>query len=478
MKKTILSVICLMQTAMFACSETVDTNGNNGGAGNYANVSERNIVRSMELVDAAVPCYFAGSNMSMARYYNPYTGTKSSELGSVWMYSSAIEAVNAILHGLQAQKANGNTQLYDKHFNRYVDLLSNLYESADFYTGTFTLVSYTQTKEWTVYGVDRGSAEGTAEVAGIKNVYDDQQWLIRELIEAYRLTKDKKYLDQAEYLTDYVLDGWDCTLDNEGNEVGGIPWGPGYSSKHSCSNGPMVSPMVWLHELYKDKADQITYGYIGANKARLTKTQKKSDYYLEFAKKIYAWQNKHLKRSDNLYYDATWGPDIAYETIEGVRYRKSAPMTNYNPGGNPLSYNSGSMLSGAADLYRVTKDASYLADIKVLSDKSFSYFAKEGVTHKGYYTYDISGFNNWFNGVLMRAYVDAYAEHKAASAYLETFQNNLDYAYDNHRYNGLLPTNLLVGWNRDRGKNNTEGMFIFTFAAEYALLSQYELSKD
>ena len=57
--------------------------------------------------------------MAMARYYNPYTDTRSDEKGSVWMYTSSIEAVNAILRALEAQKDSGDTELYDLHFDRY-----------------------------------------------------------------------------------------------------------------------------------------------------------------------------------------------------------------------------------------------------------------------------------------------------------------------------------------------------------------------
>jgi len=95
----------------------------------------------------------------------------------------------------------------------------------------------------------------------------------------------------------------------------------------------------------------------------------------------------------------------------------------------------------------------------------------------GYYTYDISGFRNWFNGVLMRGYVDFYPSYSKAGTYIDSFQKNLDYGYDQFLYNGFLPTNLLVGWSRTNSKNNTEGMFNFAFAAEYAVLSRYELTK-
>jgi hypothetical protein len=90
--------------------------------------------------------------------------------------------------------------LYDTNYTRYNDLLTDLYKGLEFYSGTYTLTSYTQTKQWTVYSVDRGSSVGTADVEGNKNVYDDQEWLTRELMRSYQITGKKEYLDKAEYL--------------------------------------------------------------------------------------------------------------------------------------------------------------------------------------------------------------------------------------------------------------------------------------
>lgn len=163
-------------------------------------VSEQNLNRAMELTDNAITSHFTGDGMAMARYYNPYTGVRSDEKGSVWMYTSAIEAVNAILHALEAQKEHGNAALYDQHFSKYSELLDKLVDNADYYLGTFQLTSYTQTKEWSVYGVNRGGSKGAAAVDGIENVYDDQMWLIRELLEAYKVTGEGEYLEKAEFL--------------------------------------------------------------------------------------------------------------------------------------------------------------------------------------------------------------------------------------------------------------------------------------
>lgn len=261
MKKLFVTIFSLLLVVTAACSDDPENNNGDNGGGpiTSSDLVEQNLLRAMQMVDSAVVNHFTGSGMAMARYYNPYTGTRSAEKGSVWMYTSSIEAVNAILHGLKANKEHGKSELYDKNFARYTQLLHDLYENAAFYQGTFTLTSYTQTKEWSVYGVDRGGDKGSASVDGIHNVYDDQQWLIRELIEAYKLTADQTYLIKAEYLSQYVLDGWDCTLDDNGKENGGITWGPGYTTKHSCSNGPMVSPLVWLSELYQGKNDEISY---------------------------------------------------------------------------------------------------------------------------------------------------------------------------------------------------------------------------
>ena len=462
-----------------ACSDPTDENGTVNPP--EVKLSEQNLRRAMELTDNAIASHFTGDGMAMARYYNPYTEVRSDEKGSVWMYTSAMEAVNAVLLSLEAQKEHGNATLYNENFGKYSALLDKLVDNADYYLGTFELVSYTQTKEWSVYGVNRGGSKGSAKVEGIENVYDDQMWLIRELLEAYKATGNAGYLEKAEYLTGYILDGWDCTRNANGDELGGIPWGPGYVTKHSCSNGPVVSPLVWLHELYKDKSDEVTYRYIDATDKQTRKTTqvKKSDYYLDFAKKIYAWQKSQLLRSDGVYDDMRGGcspgsPETV--TVDGTVYRKGT--TCQDRVGPAITYNSGAMLSGGADLYRVTGDNMYLDDSRKLSDASFQYFAKLGQTKEGYYTYDISGFRNWFNGVLMRGYVEVHPAYGTVAGYVESFQKNLDYGYDNFLYKGFLPTNLLVGWSLDKGKNNTEGMFNFAFAAEYAVLARYELEKE
>ena len=438
-----------------------------------AELSALDLERAMALTDTAVARYFTGANMTMLRYYNPVTRTNEAEVGSVWMYTSAIEAVNSVMISLKSMQKM-LPELYTSNYNRYEKLLEKLYEGLDYYAGSFTLTSYTGTKKWRAYAVDRAKEAGTANMDGILNVYDDQEWLIREMVRSYRTTGNKKYLDEAENLTSYVLDGWDCNPDANGGEVGGITWGPGYVTKHACSNGPMIAPLVWLYENYRGNPDQITYKKIDLNGNRYDVTQKKSEYYLEFAKKIYAWQKKHLLMDSGVYYDliGASADGVQYDTIKGTKYRKSLALTR--PAGKAYTYNSGTMLSGGAALYRVTRIANYLTDVEKLTAATFNTFAKKDLAKENYYSYPVEGFDVWFNNVLLRGYTEAYPIYKGTDEAIATFQNNLDYGWANYLKNGILPTNLLVGWSWTAANNKVEGMFTFAYAAEYAELANYQ----
>ena len=481
MKKIFITIAaCFSSMVVFSSCSKVEMdhipyniNTNNLPNQRGAELSALNLEKAIALTDTAIAHYFTGNNMTMLRYYNPVTQKAESEVGSVWMYTSAIEAVNSVMQSLKDMRKLV-PDLYDNNYSRYEQLLAKLYDGLDYYAGTFTLTSYTGTNTWRVFGVNRASDKEVAEVEGVMNVYDDQEWLVRELVHSYKLTGNAKYLEQAEYLTAYVLDGWDCNPDANGGEVGGITWGPGYVTKHSCSNGPMITPLVWLYEIYRGKADKVTYKKIDLNGNRYEVTLPKSEYYLSFAKKVYAWQKKHLKKSNGVYWDligASSG-NVQYETVDGIRYRKGLALTS--PSGTAFTYNSGTMVSGGAELYRTTRIAEYMNDLQELTTATFREFAKKDAAKEGYYSYPFDGFNIWFTNVLMRGYVEAYPVYNGTKEAITTFQNNLDYGWANYLKNGMLPNNLLVGWSWTPANNKVESLSAFAYAAEYAVLANYQ----
>jgi len=432
-------------------------------------VSVRNLTRATILFDAAMQHYISGE-IKMADMYNPSTDKASGE-ADVWPYTAAIEACNSILEGYLALNKAGKTPEQGSAI-AYKDQLEKLYDGLEYYAGTFKLTSFTRNnQEWTVYGVHRGSMKGGARVDGDQNVYDDQQWIIRELLRSWKATGEQRYLDKAEYLTAYVLDGWDWCPDEKqnswGSEVGGITWGPSYCTKHACSNGPFISPLVWLAEYYQGKSDKIIYRTISNDGKRQDVTSTKAEYYLMMAKKIYEWQQYNLRASDGIYLDMVGADNnIRYEVIDGVQYRISNPGTG--AGGTKHTYNSGTMVSGGADLYALTHDSRYLDDTRKLYSDTFSYFPKKN--SKGNWDYAYSNFSRWFDDVLMRGWISAGEIGVDSKEGVATFQTNLDYAWDNFLLNKALPRGLTGGWSNNDAQNDVRALVAFAYASEYGML--------
>lgn len=437
----------------------------------------RNIQRSMDIIDATWKSSIKGyrTNIYMVDTYNTNTGAVSGP-SDVWPFTAAIEAHCSILEALESVKGIA-PELYSENYTKYKDQLERLIDALEYYRGTYTRPSYATTaREWSPFAVPRANQAGKADVSGILNVYDDQMWLARELVRAYRLTDNKNYLDEATYLIDYSLDGWDCWRDENGVEYGGITWGPGYNSKHSCSNAPIIQPLVWLSDIYKNSGESVEYIFRDVNNNVVKESRTRHDHYLDFAKKVYDWQKSKLKHSSGVYWDMM-GADNTIKIKDGYRQHVDCG----GPTGSLISYNTGTMISGAAELYRVTGNADYCKDLTEASQASMSKFSRYVRSHKTYeFTTDNTaenGFNTWFNDVLMRSYVDAFpfAENTTPKNALNSFQTNLDYAFENHNRNNLLPIHLLDGWGDEV---ITKGFHQFSFASEYAILAKWLLDND
>ena len=465
MKRRLLSPLIILLTACAAQAQAV-----------------QDLERAIALLDSTMTKCFTGSQMKMYDLYDTSTH-RGSGVADVWPYTAAIEATCSVLEALDLLH-DEVPELYDEKHDAYVGQLEYLFANLGFYRGSYRLSSYAQRTTWSIYGVHRSDIRGRANVKGIENVYDDQMWLARELVRAYRLTGELAYLDEATMLTDYVLDGWDCCLDPDGNEYGGISWGPGYNSKHACSNAPIIQPLVWLYDIYRSPdwtdsyANIYTHRTIDAEGNRNKTIRYRSEVYLEFARKIYAWQKRHLLNpSTGVYYDMLGADNtIRHVTIGHTQYRTHEDTGN--PGGTAFTYNTGTMLAGSAELYRVTLHPGYADDVASLTDKSFTAFTKwvsiDGERFRQFPTDDnaTSGFNCWFNDVLMRAYVDAYSLQPAAAAKaLNIYQFNLDYAYEHYLTDGFLPIDLLGGWG---DSPVTKGFHQLAFASEYALLAIWQ----
>lgn len=155
---------------------------------------------------------------------------------------------------------------------------------------------------------------------GFGNAYtDDSEWIILTLIRMYEATGVQKYLTAAaKTYEETVISRW--TYDENG---GGIRWSfDAGNSKNACSNGPgaLCAIRLWANEEE------------GATK----------DQYLADAKKIYGWLSSTL-----------------YNPLTGS---VADNMSNGNINGGALTYNQGTFIGSAHELYKATGDSKYMAE--------------------------------------------------------------------------------------------------------------------
>lgn len=470
-----IKIICMKKTSVIFLSFSLISLISYAQLNDNQQKAISNIERAMAIADAAWETSMKGSssNLYMADTYDTEKGTSGGS-SDVWPYTAAIEGHNSILEALMAAKDIA-PELYEENFEKYKTQLEMLIDNLEYYRGTYNLSSYATTnKESKPYAVPRAGQRGKANVTGILNVYDDQMWIARELIRAYRITDNLDYLDLATYLTDYVLDGWDCWRDENGKEYGGITWGPGYNSKHACSNGPIIQPLVWLSDIYDGTGNTIKFFSRDEENKVIAEELDRSEHYLDFAKKVYDYQKVKLMNNVGVYWDMMGAETGDIKVQKGYRQH----VNTGGPVGNFYSYNTGTMISGGAELYRVTQDPVYANDLSLSCKTSQTQFAKY-VRPLSTYEFNSDatakeGFNTWFNDVLMRSFVDAYPY--ATNAYPKTllgyFQKNLDYAFENHNRNNLLPIHLLDGWGNE---TVTKAFHQFAFVSEFALLARWLL---
>ena len=210
--------------------------------------------------------------------------------------------------------------------------------------------------------------------------YDDNVWIGIDLTDLYLLTDNKKYLDMAEVIWEFIESGTDTILG------GGIYWcEQKKSSKNTCSNAPGSVFALKLYEATNNES------------------------YMEKGKGLYDWTKKHLQdTTDYLYYD-------------NIRLNGRVDKTKY-------AYNSGQMLQASALLYKLTKEQVYLVEAQNIAASCYSYFFN-GFQTEGRESFKLLKKGNiWFTAVMLRGFIELYNLDKNEE-YITAFQKNLDYGW-------------------------------------------------
>ena len=146
--------------------------------------------------------------------------------------------------------------------------------------------------------------------------YDDMEWNALAFLRAFQATGDERYKTASKEVWTDIQTGWNS------NAGGGIAWKKDQLySKNACSNGPACILAARMFQEFGDIKDK------------------------EWALKIYEWEKETLFNPAN---------GAVYDNIDS---RNGAIQTSWI-----FTYNEGTFLGSALELYKITGEKSYLND--------------------------------------------------------------------------------------------------------------------
>lgn len=253
------------------------------------------------------------------------------------------------------------------------------------------------------------------------NVYvDDMEWIALALIRMYESTQDTMYFKKAVQMYDqWIWPTWGP--DNEAPWYGGITWKTDIEkSKNACSNGPAAIIAARIYNFY-EQADMN-----GA---------KPREEYLSEAKRIYQWLRNNLYNSES--------GAVADNMSKDGRVNRDWIFT----------YNQGTFLGAAHELYRITGEKSYLDDAVHAAD----YVINRMSNNNGVLSNATSGDGGLFHGIFFRYFVKLINEKDLNMDTRRKFHSYLTHLATVMAENGINHNTMLYGgdwWQAPADKQN------------------------
>ena len=234
-------------------------------------------------------------------------------------------------------------------------------------------------------GAPKFNFSGRAEDPWWNVFVDDMEWIALAQIRMFESTKDTKYLKKAKQMyDDWIWSTWGP--EDEAPWFGGITWKTDVAkSKNACSNGPAALIAARLYNFYD----------------AIGKTRGKSKQaYLNEAIKIYTWEKNNL-------FDRQTG--AVYDSMNG-----EGKITKWT-----FSYNAGTFLGAAHELYKITGDKQYLADAVKVANFVIDHLS----TNEGVLPDAVGGDGGLFHGIFFRYFVKLINEPALDGTNYNKFRN-------------------------------------------------------
>ncbi|MFW5754648.1 MAG: glycoside hydrolase family 76 protein [Marinilabiliaceae bacterium] len=189
----------------------------------------------------------------------------------------------------------------------------------------------------------------------VNDFYDDMEWNALAMLRAWQVNGNDDFIKAVLVLWDDILTGWN---DHAG---GGIMWKKGEPyGKNACSNGPAAILGARLYQVEEDEA------------------------YLDRALDIYNWEKEMLFDTSS---GAVW--DHVVEENGDLQFKKDWIFT----------YNQGTFLGAALELYKITDEQFYLDDAVKAADYTLRNLTD---SHDGLLKSEGEGDGGLFKGIFVR----------------------------------------------------------------------------
>lgn len=256
-------------------------------------------------------------------------------------------------------------------------------------------------------GAPKFNFAGRKEDAWWNPFVDDMEWMVLTQIRMYESTSDKKYLKKAmQMYDDWIWTQWGP--ENEAPWYGGITWKTDVEkSKNACSNGPAAIIAARLYNFY-DEAGM--------------KVKKPREQYLAEAKKIYHWLKNTLFQPSGAVADNM--------ARNGEINRKWI-----------FTYNQGTFLGAAHELYKITGDKQYLAD----AVKAAEYVMDHMSGNRGVLGNATEGDGGLFHGIFFRYFVKLINDETLDTATRRKFHAYLTHLATVMAEHGVNKNTMLYG---------------------------------
>ena len=224
--------------------------------------------------------------------------------------------------------------------------------------------------------------------------YDDMEWNALAMLRAYKATNDERYKEAALQVWEWIKEGWNTQAG------GGIAWSVGTGfSKNACSNGPAC---ILAARLYREFGDE-------SNK--------------EWATKIYNWEKSTLLNANT-----------------GAVYDNINAMTGEIQKDWIFTYNQGTFIGSAVELYKIFGERAYLNDAVLAANYTISTLVTNTILKS-----EGTGDGGLFKGIFIRYFTELIQQDRLEAADKKRYLQFMRYNAETLWTSGTVKPAVLFG---------------------------------